>query len=117
MQHTPCQSISRKSRTYDGAAFIVGFDQIKFLNASICRVLIIDSQRPVITAIYFDPMIDDIIEKRIFAVALTVIAVARMGRQHLQRVFGKALFIIRPFPAGLVTRQWRAFGILRIKAF
>ena len=86
MTQTSPKSLRRKSSADDGTTVVVDLHQILKLNSARSSIFSIKSQRPIIMPIYLHAVINDVVDKRIFAVALTVIAKARMGSYELQGI-------------------------------
>ena len=86
MTQTSPKSLRRKSSADDSTTVIVDLHQILELNSAGSSIFRIKSQRPIIMPIYLHAVINDVVDKRIFAVALTMIAKARMGSYELQWV-------------------------------
>ncbi len=84
------------------AAIVVDLDEIVLLDAALGGVLRAQADDPVVTAVDLDPVIGDVEQEGVLAVALRVEAVFAVRRQQLQRILVDEVRGVRALPGGHV---------------
>src|SRR5262245_59448549 len=98
MAYAARQALRRQRRADHRTAIVEYFHQVVLLDAALGCVLGIEPYDPIVITIDLDPVVLDIEQERILAVALGVERILGMRREHLQRVALVHLARMRPLP-------------------
>ena len=95
------------------ATIVVDFDQIVLLDAARRGILRIHAHGPIVPILHLHPVVRNVEQEAVLAVALGVEAVFAVRREQLQRIFPEQLARLRALPGRYVFDHRRPLGIIR----
>ena len=107
------QPLGEHRRADHRAAVVVDFDQIVLLDAARRGILRIHAHDPVVPILHLHPVVRDIEQEAVLAVALGVEAVLAVRREQLQRIFPEQLARLRALPRRHVFDDRRPLRIVQ----
>src|SRR3954462_6352781 len=98
MAYAARQPLRRQRSADDRSAFVEDLHQIMLLDTARGGIFGVEPYDPVVVAVDLDPVVLDVEQEGILAVALSVERVFRVWREHLQREALVHLARMRPLP-------------------